>query len=65
MTRNKLVLLKSFEKNCVQLLTVSAESYIIKLKGSVREKCDKKAPLIATNLTSLCCVYKEKIVKSD
>ena len=22
----------------------------------------KKAPLIATNLTSICCVYKEKIV---
>ena len=25
--------------------------------------CDKKAHLIATNLTSICCVYKEKIVK--
>ena len=24
---------------------------------------DKKALLIATNLTSICCVYKEKIVK--
>ena len=40
------------------------------IKGSVREKlkglyaqCDKKALLIATNLTSICCVYKEKIVK--
>ena len=31
-------------------------------------KCDKKALLIATNLsnlTSICCVYKEKIVKND
>ena len=25
----------------------------------------KKALLIATNLTSICCVYKEKIVKND
>ena len=33
------------------------------LKGSVREKCDKKAFFIATNLTSICCIYKEKIVK--
>ena len=39
-------------------------------KGSVREKwkwvydyCDKKALLIDTNVTSICCVYKEKIVK--
>ena len=45
---------------------------IFKFKGSVREKlkgvqaqCDKKALLIATNLTSICCVYKEKIVKND
>ena len=28
-----------------------------------RLRCDKKALLIATDLTSLCCVYKEKIVK--
>ena len=41
-------------------------------KGSVREtlkgvqaQCDKKELLIATNLTSICCVYKEKIVKND
>ena len=25
----------------------------------------KKPLLIATNLTSICCVYKEKIVKND
>ena len=25
----------------------------------------KKALLIATNFTSICCVYKEKIVKDD
>ena len=25
----------------------------------------KKALLIATNLTFICCVYKEKIVKND
>ena len=25
----------------------------------------KKALLIASNLTSMCCVYKEKIVKND
>ena len=33
-----------------------------------RKKCDEKALLIATNLsnlTSICCVYKEKIVKND
>ena len=24
-----------------------------------------KALLIATNLTSICCVYKEKIIKND
>ena len=42
------------------------------LKGSVREKwkevlayCEKKALLIATNLNSICCVYKEKIIKND
>ena len=42
------------------------------LKGSVREKekgveaqCDKKALLIAANLTSICCVYKEKIEKTS
>ena len=43
---------------------------ISKLKGGVREKwkgvlawCDKKALLIATNFTSIWCVYKEKNVK--
>ena len=41
-------------------------------KGSVRENkrgyrlnAIKKALLIATNLASICCVYKEKIVKND
>ena len=33
------------------------------MKGGI--KCDKKALLIASNLTSFCCVYKEKIVKND
>ena len=40
------------------------------IKGSVREKlkglyaqCDKKALLIASNFSSICCVYKKKIVK--
>ena len=39
-------------------------------KGSVRENkrgyrlnAIKKALLIATNLASICCVYKEKIIK--
>ena len=43
----------------------------VSIKGSVREKNErgyrlnaiKKALSIATNLTSICCVYKEKIVK--
>ena len=30
-------------------------------KGSVREKWKKES----TNLTSICCVYKEKIVRND
>ena len=41
-------------------------------KGSVREKWkeeyaygEKKSLLISTNLTSICCVYKEKIVRND
>ena len=28
-------------------------------------RCDKKALLIATNLTFICCVYKEKSVKNN
>ena len=34
-----------------------------KNKWGVQALCNKKALLIATNLTSICCVYKEKIVK--
>ena len=42
----------------------------MRFKGSVRKNergyrlNAKKALLIATNLTSICCVYKEKIVKT-
>ena len=36
------------------------------IKGSVRKnERGLNALLIATNLTSICCVYKEKIVKND
>ena len=35
-----------------------------KMKGGM-DQCDKKELLIATNLTSICCVFKEKIVNND
>ena len=39
------------------------------IKGSVRKVVwvyvEKYSMVIATNLTSICCVYKEKIVKND
>ena len=44
----------------------------LKVKGSVREKLkgvkaygEKLAFLIASNLTLICCVYKEKIIIND
>ena len=43
------------------------------IKGSVREKwkggigldVQKYSMVIAANFTTICCVYKEKIVKND
>ena len=40
-------------------------NFFIKAIFTMQAKCDKKALLIATNPTSICCVYKEKIVKND
>ena len=47
---------------------VNEVNVVSEVKGSVREKwkgvlawCNKKALLIATNLTFICCVYKKKI----
>ena len=51
-----------FKKRFVLPKMVFKGSGCEKWKG-VKAKCDKKALLIASNLPSICCVYKEKIVK--
>ena len=50
----------------------SSQHYHLTLKGSVHKKWKgvwvyfvKQSMVITANLTSICCVYKEKIVKND
>ena len=46
-------------------LTVPLKGVFAKNERGNRLNAIKKALLIATNLTSICCVYEEKIVKND
>ena len=47
------------------LFTKNLKGVFAKNERGYRLNAIKKALLIATNLTSICCVYKEKIVKND
>ena len=54
------------------LYIVCLKGSILPLKGSIREKLkgvkaygEKLLMVIATNFTSICCVYKKKILKND
>ena len=63
--RKKTSFLKLMKQICSHGFIYLKIAFFCSLKGSVREKCDKKALLIATNLIFICCVYKEKIVKNN
>ena len=52
---------KTFRNNdCLFLKGVFAKNERVYRLNAI-----KKTLLIATNLTSICCIYKEKIVKND